>query len=339
MNLPLSLVHEVPLSPEGNKSALCFALTLYHRWLLRAHVLRGCIPKPKYPSHLLITENQNNGSNADEKFFAGIEPFTPTSIEFLHQVMNDSEPFKMLTYDSFIPLEERSAKVYRGQKFEKSVVISKTELKAQIYYDLCAYHVFIKKYDVAREMIKLCRDNLSKLKKEFAGRLNEIHFCTVTDEELEGYLLACGVCETTPVSLLERFNRSLLNNCKDIEEILNEDNVKREIPFVNRKLVESEMESAASVAPENIKIVALNTIRLVLHDDNVMISDLNSARFTNNSLRSQFLKLFIQVNIPTSCAVINYLSYVFSTHSIPMVFCRRYHLKNMEKSKTTSPNF
>lgn len=31
VNLPLSLVHEVPLSPEGNKSALNFALTLYHR--------------------------------------------------------------------------------------------------------------------------------------------------------------------------------------------------------------------------------------------------------------------------------------------------------------------
>lgn len=33
VNLPLSLVHEVPLSPEGNKAALNFALTLYHRWV------------------------------------------------------------------------------------------------------------------------------------------------------------------------------------------------------------------------------------------------------------------------------------------------------------------
>lgn len=299
VNLPLSLVHEVPLSEEGNKSALNFALTLYHRWLLRAHVLRGCIPKPKYPQLMIATvENPNIGLNhPDEKFFAGIEPFTPTSIEFLHQVMNDPEPFTMLTYDSFIPLDERSAKVYRGQKFEKSVVISKTELRAQIYYDLCAYHVFIKKYDVAKEMIRLCRDNLSKLKKEFAGRLDRIHFCTVTDDDLQGYLLACGICETMPVSLIERLNQSLLNNFKNIEEILNEDNVKCEIPFVSRKLVESEMESTA---PENLKIVALNTIRLILHDDNVMIADMNPSRLVNSSLRLQFLKYFIQVRFEYS---------------------------------------
>lgn len=247
---------------------------------------------------IATVENPNIGLNhPDEKFFAGIEPFTPTSIEFLHQVMNDPEPFTMLTYDSFIPLDERSAKVYRGQKFEKSVVISKTELRAQIYYDLCAYHVFIKKYDVAKEMIRLCRDNLSKLKKEFAGRLDKIHFCTVTDDDLQGYLLACGICETMPVSLIERLNQSLLNNFKNIEEILNEDNVKCEIPFVSRKLVESEMESTA---PENLKIVALNTIRLILHDDNVMIADMNPSRLVNSSLRLQFLKLFIQVRFECS---------------------------------------
>jgi integrator complex subunit 8 len=290
VNLPLSLVHEVPLSAEGNKSALSFALTLYHRWLLRAHVLRGCIPKSSM--YMMTTaEAQNNGGNSDEKFFAGIEPFTPTSIEFLNQIINDPEPFKMLTYDSFIPLEERTAKKYRGQKFEKVIIISKTELKAQIYYDLCAYNVFIKKYDVAKEMILLCRENLSKLKKEFSGRMNEIRFCTVTDDDLQGYLLACGICESMPVSLFKKLNQSLMNNHKDLEEILNEDNVKREIPFIQRKLVESDIERAQ---PENLKISALNTIRLVVCDENLLISDFTSARLHTKAQRSQFLKHFIQ---------------------------------------------
>lgn len=47
VNLPLSLVHEVPIAAEGNKSALNFALTLYHRWVLRAQVLRGSYTKIK----------------------------------------------------------------------------------------------------------------------------------------------------------------------------------------------------------------------------------------------------------------------------------------------------
>jgi integrator complex subunit 8 len=143
--LPLSLVHEVPLSSEGNKAALNFVLTLYHRWLLRAHVLKGNTSKAKPFPHMTVFDQPNIISNPDDKFFAGIEPFTPTSIEFLNQIIADLEPFKMLTYDSFVPLEGIKADAYNEQKFEKAIIVSKTELKAQIYYDLCAYNIFIKK--------------------------------------------------------------------------------------------------------------------------------------------------------------------------------------------------
>lgn len=40
VNLPLSMVHECQLGPEGSKSAFNFALTLYHRWLLRAQIYK-----------------------------------------------------------------------------------------------------------------------------------------------------------------------------------------------------------------------------------------------------------------------------------------------------------
>lgn len=298
VNLPLSLVHEVPLSPEGNKAALNFALTLYHRWLLRAHVLKGNASKPKPYVHIMTAPDlvqPNNCSNPDDKFFAGIEPFTPTSIEFLHQIMADPEPFRMLSFDSFVPLEESSAKseAYNGQKFDKSVVISKTELKAQIYYDLCAYNIFIKKYDVGKEMIVLCRDNLKKLKEEYAGRLSEIRFCTVNDEDLNGYLLACGIFEHEPISLFQRFNESILNKNKNLEQILNEDNYKREIPFIHRKTLEMENEQSS---PESLKIVALNSIRFILDDTNIITSDTTTLKFKNIAQRSIFLKSFVQVS-------------------------------------------
>lgn len=45
VNLPLSLVHECTLGPEGSKLAFNFALTQYHRWVLRAQVLREIPPR------------------------------------------------------------------------------------------------------------------------------------------------------------------------------------------------------------------------------------------------------------------------------------------------------
>jgi integrator complex subunit 8 len=289
VNLPLSLVHEVPLSAEGNKAALNFALTLYHRWLLRAHVLKGNASKPFV--HIMTGPDQPNiCSNPDDKFFAGIEPFTPTSIEFLNQIIADPEPFRMLTFDSFVPLEESSPN--NSQNFEKSIIISKTELKAQIYYDLCAYNIFIKKYDVGKEMIILCRDNLAKLKKEYAGRLSEIRFCTVTEEELNGYLMACGIFEKEPSTLFQRFNESIIEKNKDLEIILNEDNYNREIPFIHRKILEMEHEPSST---EGLEIAASNSIRFVLDDSNILTSDTSTLRFKNVSQRLIFLKFFIQV--------------------------------------------
>lgn len=45
VNLPLSLVHECQLGPHGSKGAFNFALTLYHRWVLRAQVLKEVPPR------------------------------------------------------------------------------------------------------------------------------------------------------------------------------------------------------------------------------------------------------------------------------------------------------
>lgn len=255
--------------------------------------MKGNASKAKPYVHI-IGDQPNICSNPDDKFFAGIEPFTPTSIEFLNQIIADTEPFRMLTFDSFVPLEETSAKSDSyGQKFEKSIVISKTELKAQIYYDLCAYNIFIKKYDVGKEMILLCRDNLKKLNEEFAGKLSEIRFCTVSEENLKGYLLACGIFEQEPASLFQRFNESVLNKNKDLESILNEDNYKCEIPFIHRKILEMDNEQSST---ENIKVTALNSIRFAVeNNNNILASDTTTLKFKNNAHRNIFLKFFIQV--------------------------------------------
>lgn len=40
VNLPMSMAQDSQISPEGNKRAFNFALTLYHRWVLRAQVFK-----------------------------------------------------------------------------------------------------------------------------------------------------------------------------------------------------------------------------------------------------------------------------------------------------------
>lgn len=161
-------------------------------------------------------------------FLSSLEPFTQTSIDFLTQIYTDTEPFIQLTYDSFIALGP-NAPPDGTQDFDKAVVISKVELRAQIAFDLCRFYLYDKKYELAREKALECRDNLALLKKEYeekrAGNDAELMvldtsqespflFCTFTEEELQGNLMACGVDETANIGLLHRMNDSMIQDYK-----------------------------------------------------------------------------------------------------------------------------
>jgi integrator complex subunit 8 len=266
-------------------------LTIYHRWILRAQVLKGSSIKSK--SYGVLIQPEVSNGNSDDKFITGLEPFTATSVEFLNSIIADPELFRMPVYDSFIPLEESSFsknEAFNGQKFDECVIITKTQLKTQIYFDLCSYYIFTKKYELAKEMALLCKSNLESLKNECNEKLSDLSFCTVTDDDLKGYLLACGVFEQQ--SLLQRFNESLLNKRKNIEVILNEDNHKMEIPFVHRKCLESTLDKTA---PEFLKIVALNYIRYILDDSNIITSNLSYFIVNSNTQRILLFKHCVQV--------------------------------------------
>lgn len=294
VNLPLSLVHEVPVSNDGSKSALSFALTIYHRWLLRAQVLKGSAVKIKPFQGVLTPQDQNICANSDDKFISGLESFTTTSIEFLNGILADSEPFKMPIFESFVPLEETSISrndICNGQKFDKFVIINKTELKAQIYFDLCSYYIFTKKYDLAKEMATLCRTNYDKLQIELKEKSAEARFCTVSDENLKGYLLACGILQEGNPSLFQRFNDCPLNDLKTMEIILSEDNYKKEIPFIHRKAFEGDLDPSSN---EFVKVLALNSIRYILDSSNIVTNDIPFLVLRNNVQRGLLLKYFIQ---------------------------------------------
>lgn len=153
---------------------------------------------------------------------SSLEPFTKMSIDFLIQICQDPEDdFIHLTYDSFIALSANISADNTSENFSNVTKIQKAELKAQIYYDLCQFYLHDKKYSLAKENILECRKNLELLGSTPSetiqigtSKQHEFLFCSITDDELNGCLMACGVFDETKMSLLHQMSVSVFNEYK-----------------------------------------------------------------------------------------------------------------------------
>lgn len=285
-NLPISMVNECSVGPDGSKHALNFALTLYHRFVLRVQVTRGCQTKTNKVALIPPGPDPTMLPTRDDYFLSSLEAVTQLSVDFLYKVIRDNEPFRLLSYDCFVALDASNENI--NQKFDLSVLISKTELKTQIYFDLCLFSLYNKNYEAARENVIACRDTLGALKHEYALKgKTEFLYCTVDEDELEAYLMACGVIQDAE-GLLNSMNVSILSQYKDIAEIFKKDNVKREIPFIQRKILEQDIEGSISTQKLKdskdmyYKVVILNTIRYILDENDIMASDVFVQKYKNN---------------------------------------------------------
>lgn len=240
------------------------------------------LPKLKiFLLNRLLTNQDQANTFRDEMFLSSLEPFTQNSIDFLNQIYQDDEQFTVPTYDSFVALSSNTLCDRVEQDFENSIIISKAELRAQIAYDLCDYFLHDKKYKIAKQKVIECRDNLEILKKEYEERSinnkneNNFLFCTFSQEDLEGRLMALGLFDRQKIGLLYRMNESVLNNYKDMETILLQDNILMEIPLVNRRIVELDMEDEVERESQNVSkdvlvhIAALNKIRSIIDPDDL----------------------------------------------------------------------
>lgn len=222
----------------------------------------------------IIAHDPNNPFRSD-LFITSLDATIPNSLDYLKRIVAappvDSEPdhFVALSYDSFTTITSANPARHR-QPFDQMTPISLTELRCQIYFDLCTFHLHAKQYDLARDNAQLCRKSLVDLKREYADQrrgLTEFLFCTIDEAELDGCLMACGVGDSSRVGLLHRMNASQLNGCVGLTEILHEDNVRQEISLVNRRILELDIECMGTVGlPANLKmeVAALNCLRATL---------------------------------------------------------------------------
>lgn len=306
------------LSPLlGNKMAFDFALFVYHRWILRVYkVFKDLIAKKKavaeqqqqiqqQPNLVPGQQPELNLSLRDEMFCQVMDPEPQASVEYLINLCGSVEQKRMpiLTATSIVPLTTNSEPSGKGFRFEKT--ISAVELRAQTYFDLCQYFLYNNAHELAKKFVILCRHNFNLLQAEYKQRgVAAYLICDIDEAELNGVLLACGA-SAVPDSLMQRFNNFVMNRGDDLINILRADNVAREIPFVQRKIIELDMEATALINPTKTKdeilksIVALNTIRSVVGPETVMSgSDFLGLYRTDEDY--SYFSIFIQHHLKSS---------------------------------------
>lgn len=276
MVVEIPITKAPPLNQIGNKCAYEFALFVYHRWILRVYkVFKDIIQKKKaFEQQTGVPPEMNPTSARDELFFKIMDPEPQDSIDYLVRLCNRPNRMPILTATSIVPLTTNSEALGKGFRLDKS--ISPVEFRAQIYFDLCQYYLYNNSHELAKKYVILCRENFQQLQVEYKqkGLGKDYLICDIDEGELNGVLLACGA-SAVPDSLAQRFNTFVMNGGDDLLDILRADNVAKEIPFVQRKIIELDMEAASLIQLEKNKdviksIVALNSIRSVVGPETVM---------------------------------------------------------------------
>ncbi|XP_075164917.1 integrator complex subunit 8 [Haematobia irritans] len=275
VGIPLTNEFQPTITPDGNDKAAKFALTFYHRWVLRLQILKDIAVKAARPTGM---GNMFVPMEPMHQFFAP-DILPQPSIDYLQDLCKSTEPFYVFAYETFKPPHPNEDQNVPHQ-FDAMLQISPAELRTQIYYDLVNFYLYTKQYQLARDAVSECRRylDLTKAEYEMIGKSpNQFVFCHVNEDELEGYLLACGLSKQSQ-TLTERFNMSQLMQYKDILDILKLDNRAREIPLVNRRIVELDIEGAISQGilkeprPLEMQVSALNLIRSIFEEGNIFSS-------------------------------------------------------------------
>lgn len=306
VSLPISSTIDSQIGTLASKQAINFALTIYHRWVLRTHMNKGVPAKPTKQSfnhmydiryyfesysyyiylnnthisfcNFSLQANQDQvNSFRDEVFLASLEPHIENSLAFLNKIIQSVEPFVQLTYDSFVALDSNMAVGEHEQNFNSATVISTAELRAQIAFELCDFYLYDKKYDLATQKAAECRKSYQIMRAEYAENLEQNYlFCTFTEDELNGCLMACGLFDIANTNLIYRMNDAIANNYNNIQQIFAKDNEKMDIPLVNRRITSLDMDADFDKQQKKQDKInradALNVLRSYIDCDDLFVS-------------------------------------------------------------------
>lgn len=194
---------EIPIIPEADLLAISdqnlFSLVIYHRWLIRMVVNRAANSK-------IPRQNQQNNEfligNIDD-CFSCTQDLILLSLNFLNSVLMLNRTPKLLTFDTFVMLNEDSTDV--EQNWINSAEMSRHEFEAQIHFDLGCFYFYKEMYYPAKQHFLKCNDEFYLLEANHA-----FVYANFDQNYLHGFLFACNAPEEgyTP-KLLQQLNASI----------------------------------------------------------------------------------------------------------------------------------
>lgn len=179
--------------------------------------------------------------------------------------------------------------------------ISLEEFELQLRYDLAVWFMFANQYASAQHHLR------------FVGKLftscqqSPMQYCSISAPTLKGFLSACQIQEVeADKSLTERLNESVKNRYVGFLQVLQEDNVRQEVPIHYREMAELDLMSAAitgkvPVTKELVfQVQSLNVIRRTLANRHVPLTYFKQLG-EEGSKGLQFLLSVIQLNAVFFC--------------------------------------
>ncbi|XP_037964316.2 integrator complex subunit 8 isoform X1 [Plutella xylostella] len=280
-----------------HKAEVQFALTMYHRWIIRFPVKAALYAKAtKLPFiHLpgMIPDTGYSPLNPSfEKILRCCEATRVQSIRYLDDVLayyeptssagrRESKKIKIPVMEAFLTLTEDTGDLNHNWD-TGDIEVSQYEFTMQIHFDLCCNYFFYAQHDLAKKHILGCRENSNLLDREIAFYgygshktmpWGDFYFASVAKDDILGYIRALNlgleVLNEEP-SLLQKLQESVANHYTGIISVLQADNLAREIPLVQRQMVELDIQGSASggavAAARDLlpRVAALNAVRYAL---------------------------------------------------------------------------
>ncbi|XP_068628419.1 integrator complex subunit 8 [Battus philenor] len=284
-------------SDSLQKSHVQFALTLYHRWILRFPVKAALYAKSTKMSFVHVPGMQTDSGYSPmnqnfEKLLRMCDASRSQSIKYLESVLSEYEPstntnhktskkLKVPIMETFVNLTEDCNDMNHNWN-AGDVFISQYELAMQIHFDLCYNYFFYGQHDLAKKHILGCRENANLLEKEICLHgygihnvmpWNNFHYASMTNDDILGYIRALNLgyeLLNEEPTLLQKLQESIANHYTGIIAILQADNLTREIPFIHREVVELDIQGSASSGAFTVardllnRVSALNAVRYAL---------------------------------------------------------------------------
>ncbi|XP_059049066.1 integrator complex subunit 8 [Achroia grisella] len=273
-----------------------FALTLYHRWILRFPVKAALYAKSTKMSFMHMPGMQADSGYVPlnqnfEKILRMSEVSRMNSIRYLEEILSYFElsperrreptKIKIPSMDAFAHLTEDSNDINHNWN-AGNIVINQYEFAMQIHFDLCYNYFFYGQHDMATKHILGCRENSNLLEREVSlygygshkdMPWGDFYYASMAKEDILGYIRALNlgseVLNEEP-SLLQKLQESIANHYTGIIAVLQADNLTREIPMVHRQVVELDIQGSASSGAFTVardllnRVSALNAVRYAL---------------------------------------------------------------------------